>query len=119
MIKTPDGKADPKDDRLSSFEVAIADLLFDAAEKCTDSMPEDIAAEDFVRFKLLTQIINEGVLGKTLSEWSPEKQERIRNVAVWVMRDPPEGDHEDAARLKAGAERMIGVLKTMEGYHER
>ena len=115
MSKTPDGKCD----RLDDFAVAIADLLFDAVEKCTDSMPEDIAAEDFVRFKLLTRINNEGVLGKTLSEWSPEKKERIRNVAVWVMRDPPEGDYENAAGLKAGAERLIRVLKTMEGYHER
>ena len=115
MSKTPDGKCD----RLDGFAAAIADLLFDAAEKCTDSMPEDIAAEDFVRFKLLTQINNEGVLVKTLFGWSPEKQERIRNVAVWVMRDPPEGDHEDASGLKAGAERVIGVLKTMEGYHGR
>ena len=119
MIKTPDGKADPKDDRLSNFEVAIADLLFDAVEDCRGRIPGDIAAEDFVRFKLLTQINNDGVLVKILSEWSPEKQERIRNVAVWVMRDPPEGDHEDAARLKAGAERLIRILKTMEGHHER
>ena len=78
MSKTPDGKCD----RLDGFAAAIADLLFDAAEKCTDSMPEDIMAEDFVRFKLLTQINDEDKLRRTLSGWPPEKRERIRKVAV-------------------------------------
>ena len=119
MSKTPDDKADPKDDRLSSFGVAIADLLFDAVEDCRGRIPGDIMAEDFVRFLLLTQINDEDKLRRTLSGWSPEKRERIRKVAVWALQDPPEENFENVTDMKERAERVIGVLKTMEGYHER
>ena len=119
MSKTPDGKADPKDDRLSSFEVAIADLLFEAVEDCRGRIPGDIMAEDFVRFLLLTQINDGDKLRRTLSGWSPEKRERIRKVAVWAPQYPPEENFEKVTDMKARAERVIGVLKAMEGYHER